>query len=356
MRFLRSLRWASWCVLGILAVTVVAEPRSAFEIVGEYSLPAKASLAFDLRLGSDPSVLLAVPDQGVIEARKMPPGEASTVKLPGGMAPTEKIRTPMLLGVSDTFIATASLLKYVAWAPRANLTKVERISFEVVLDLDLHGDQLLVLGVRRGSDSALAPDGGILWLGSLSKGLSDLRPIFYSADGPGAASFNDCFPAKTGAVRFLADGSFLVIPGVEPGILHFSASGKLLRTWAEEKAGLAGRCTMNEKDGLALARSGSAQLQWINQRRVVEEILPLQEAPGIVVRERRGGMTRWQLGLLRADGRIDLEDLPLSTERSDARMRGDAHEGQILLLMQDLHTPTKADAVPARLFALHRQE
>src|SRR5207244_2494556 len=85
-------------------------------------------------------------------------------------------------------------------------------AFDDIEDVDVGANRLLVLGARRDEKRNWAPDGTIVWLGSLDKDLSDLRSVLLDARGPNAPNLNACGHYEMGAVRFLPDSSFLVVP------------------------------------------------------------------------------------------------------------------------------------------------
>jgi hypothetical protein len=92
------------------------------------------------------------------------------------------------------------------------------------------GSRFALVGSRRDAQGKFSPDGAIAWIGSLDKDLADLKPLLFDAGGPGAPSMSACCSFSLGVTRFLADGSLVVVPGVQPGIYHFDAQGKLLQT------------------------------------------------------------------------------------------------------------------------------
>jgi hypothetical protein len=59
----------------------------------------------------------------------------------------------------------------------------------------------------------LARDGTIAWIGSLSKGMADMRPLMKGRAKPGGKDMARCSILETGAIRFMPDGSVIVVPG-----------------------------------------------------------------------------------------------------------------------------------------------
>ena len=53
----------------------------------------------------------------------------------------------------------------------------------------------------------------------------------------GAEPLDRCHFLNTGSVRFLRDGTLLVVPAVEQGMYLYERSGKLLKTWDMQPIG-----------------------------------------------------------------------------------------------------------------------
>jgi hypothetical protein len=205
-------------------------------------------------------------------------------------------------------------------------------------DLDVEGDRMLVLGLRRGDNGKLAPDGGIGWLARLTDRLAGLRTVQVSVSGAGARGLDACAGMGLGRVRFLLDGSFVIVPGAEPGIFLRDRRGRLLKTWPADLVGFDAGCPISESEVLRFSASTAARYSWINQRRVLDEVLPLPQGIGFVVRRRSQGVTRWQLSVLSPEGKVVRYDIPVTSPSEYARLAGDARGGRIALLVR-LDTP-----------------
>ena len=166
-------------------------------------------------------------------------------------------------------------------------------SLEHIGDLDLGGGRLLILGLQRNEAGALAADGKIAWLGRLGADLTEFRPVLPSRAGPGASTLQDCALLLMSKVRFLADGSFVVVPGVDPGIFLFDTTGRLVRTWETAPLNLDQGCLLDEAQRRSFATDLDARMAWLDRRRVIDEVVPLGKDIGLIVRSRIDGTTRW---------------------------------------------------------------
>jgi hypothetical protein len=220
-------------------------------------------------------------------------------------------------------------------------------------DLDRAGRRLLCLGAPHDGTPTFAADGAIAWIGSLAHGLSDLRPILHDVGGPGAPNLRRCSVLELGSVRSLPDGSFLVVPGFQPGAHLFDNIGRLLRTWDTEALGIPPpRCAeISDKEKYELRFEPERRVAWVNAHAVVDEVLPLPQGPGLVVRSRGAdGLVRWQLKILGAE-RVTTHDLPFTSNRPFDRLRGDARNGRIVLLRVPRNSLKDRDA-PGELAVL----
>lgn len=200
-------------------------------------------------------------------------------------------------------------------------------------DLDLSGDRLLLLGLAYWDQQPTERTAGIAWLGSLSSRLEDFRPVLLDKTGPRADNFLHCLGLAIGAARFLPDGSFLVVPGSQPGAHLFDKGGWLIRSWSNEQIGLSTDCSgMTTPKLKTVVTQHLARKGWLDQRRVLDDILPLPEGPGLLVRSIGGdGTIRWDLMVLRKD-RVEKVEVPFVGETPWDRLRGDVRGRKIVLL------------------------
>ena len=213
---------------------------------------------------------------------------------------------------------------------------------------------MLVLGALKDGEGRYAPDGAMAWLGSVAGGREALKPILFSVHGPGSQGMAECDVAELGAVRFLGDGSLVVVPGVEPGVSWFNARGELQRTWESRNVGLEDECSpMFGKMG-QLAADPEALIRWRNQRKVLDEILPLPDGPGLVVRQTLDGTTRWEVVVLSRDGGTEIRHLPITSTSGWAHLRGDVRGRQVVLLVSEYGRDRPAAAAKLILAELIR--
>ena len=280
-----------------------------------------------------------------------------TFRLPtadGDRSPLERIYGPLpdmgalssqgLLGVSREYLVAAAPAHVMSWVSRTvpdpKPVSIE-MDFNTLIALDVSGDRILVLGLRKLEKGALAEDGAIAWTAKLGKKLTQVQPVQFSISGPGAHDTDACSIMHMGKVRFLPGGSFVVAPGGEPGIFVHDASGKLVKTWQAETVGFDAGCPITEDEMYKYSADPRARFRWLNQRRVLDEILPLPTGIGFVIRTRSNSLTRWQLKVLSPDGKVITYDIPVTSPSEYARLAGDVRGNRIafLLNLDSFETP-----------------
>jgi hypothetical protein len=293
-------------------------------------MPPALLTAVDVRWASDSSLYLTLLRDGAVEASldlahprivKMIPG----MREPGGAF-------SYFLGASPEFVATSGPL-WVTWRTIAAPPRAED-AFDSIHDIDVSKDQLLVVAARRDAKGRFAPEGAIAWIGSLRRGLADLKPVAYDATGPGVKNLNACSTFQMGGARFMKDGSFLVVPGVQPGIYLYSPEGKLLRTWDSATVGLDSDCgSLSQEQVRRYAVDWLGRAAWLNQRRILDDILPLQQGPGLVIRSVSQGQVHWTLKVLTKAGGIPTYNIPLKSQNELSTLKGDVRGNKIVFVM-----------------------
>jgi hypothetical protein len=334
-------------VLAFAAAWAAApEPERALRIVLDRPMPPALVSALDVRWASDHSVYLSMLREGTVEASIDFDHLKVTPMIP-------KMREPegsfsLLLAASSEYLVTSGPF-WITWRSIASPTKAED-AFDSIHDLDVAGDRLLILAARRGEKGKFAPEGAIAWLGSLRRGLSDLRPVAYDATGPGAKNLGACSNFHIGGVRFLSDGSFLVVPGVQPGILHYSPEGKLIHTWDSALVGLDTDCaSLTEEQVRRYAVDPNQKDAWLNQRRILDEILPLPQGPGLVVRSVAQGQTRWDLKVLTQKNGIMTCQIPVRAQSELSHLKGDVRGNKVVFVMSAFKKDNMSTEVPRLL-------
>jgi hypothetical protein len=278
---------------------------------------------------------LGLGTNGTVEASIDPAGSAPEEMIagrdkPGGLWASHR------LAASSTYLVAAGPAFSVSWR-KLSEPGLSSESFDLIQAIDAHDNRLAVVGARRDEKGRFAPEGAIAWIGSLDKRLADLRPVLYDAAGPGAPTMNRCGAAPLGSVRFLADGSLAVVPGVQPGVGLYNARGKLIHTWDTTSLGIDTDCaSLSEEQARHLAASSKERQAWVNQRRTVDTLLPLRQGLGLIVRHVEKGHARWDLKLLRRDRAAQSYSIPVEGGNDSCYLQGDVRAGRLVLLIHEM--------------------
>ncbi|HVT14951.1 MAG TPA: hypothetical protein VHQ90_02070 [Thermoanaerobaculia bacterium] len=333
---------AAWGLIGLTGGAAVrpaslppAPPIPAgLRILSEVTLPSALARACDIRWAGERSVYLGLGVDGTVEVRLDAAGAAAKEVIPGRSKPGGFSATHRI-AASAKYLVAAGPAFWVTWRRLDDPVRSDA-AFEAIQAIDLRDGQLALVGARRDERGKFGADGAIAWTGSLDKRLTDLKPLLYDAGGPGAPTMNRCLGAELGATRFLADGSLFVLPGVQPGASLFDREGKLVRTWDTAALGIDADCTgLSEAVAAHLAASYEQRQVWINQRHLVDAVLPLPEGPGLLVRRVEKGRTRWDLKVLRREGPVKTIAVPLEGSSEFFALGGDVRAGRIVLLLHE---------------------
>jgi hypothetical protein len=342
-----GLGWA-WAILALaLGSARAAEPGSAqsthgtLHILWQQELPPYPSgPAMDVRWAEEATILVAWAKEGVSEVAL--DGKFSPVRwlIPD---PEHHFRGFELLAASKEFVAASSAFNAMAYRPRARqssgLVAITKVSVGIVEALDLSGHQLAVLGNPAKQPS---PKGVVAWLGPISEHPErDLLPLplrdvgAVNPDSWDQRTLANCSTLRLGAVRFLPDGSLMVVPGFQAGAQLFSSGGRPLRSWDTAAFGLdapADCAAMSPAQKSALGTSIPERFAFLNRHRVLEDILPLQEGPGLLIRWVADGKVHWQLTVLQSGTRVLTYTVPFTGELPYDRLRGDVQGSRVVLL------------------------
>lgn len=335
-------RLVSGAAVLLAAGLAFAAPESGIRILSDRTLPQKLGTVSDLRWASADSLFLTAGKGGALRLRFEPEWGEPELLVPAGKSLWAAAR----VGASSRYLAVGAPAHSVAWR-KLPAGELQATQLDMVVDLDVFENRIVLLGARKGERGEFAPDGAIAWTGSLDKNLADLKPVLYSAAGPGARPMDACGAFETGAVRFLKDGSFLVAPGVEPGIFLYDHGGKLLRTWEAREAGLDAECGLDDEQMQLLSASLGPRSAWINQRRVLDDIVVLPEGAGLLVRQVSNGRTSWQIKTLKRDGKITSRTLPFTGQSPHWHLRADVHDKRIAFLLKEY--AVSSPPAPSRL-------
>jgi hypothetical protein len=325
------------CAVLLLSFSIpLAASESRLEIVREFVVPHSGP-AYDVRWAADGALFLTLGRGGVV---RWDPADASsppTVVVPGGR---DGFDFASRLATAPAHLVVAAPFAALGVKGLARGTPLVQSPMDVTVDVDARGTTYVVLGALRGSDGK--PQESIIWRGQFGT-KSALAPV---ASGRGAgAAMARCHFLETGAVRFMLDGSFVAFPGVEPGVYRYGPHGKLLQTWESGPLGVLDSCTLDDRRSAELAADPARRYAWLNGYRTVDEILPLKEAAGIVIRSVDDAGTRWEMVRLGFGGRKSRVEIPLRSASPLAHLKGDVRGNEVVLLVSEYSLP---GAEPAR--------
>jgi len=308
----------------------MAQRSDKIEILREIDLPLRIREVFDVRWAEYDSVFLGSAKRGcILFGFDSKEGEPQVIIPPGAGSSNWGYS---LLGLSpDYFVAGASAY-FIIWQDR-HQGAIQSEYFEVVGDLDVLGDRVGVVGARKDEKQRFSPDGAIAWIGSLRRKLDDLKPVYFSRAGPGARSMDACGPFGLAKIRFLQNGSLLLLPGVEPGVFLYNAVGELEHTWRSNELGIDAECELSDEEMYHLSSNLEARAAWINSRRTVDEVLPLHGVPGLIIRRTSEMTTHWQLKMLGPDGDVAVHELPFVGPSPHWHLRADIQPERIVFLL-----------------------
>jgi hypothetical protein len=297
-----------------------------------------------VRWAGPAAVFLASPPAGVYRV----PLSFSEVEIviPHGSSAGE-FALPARLGSSDEFLAFASPIFTLGWKVIKTGVTVTDFPFAATTDVDVHGHRVAILGVRRGLKDEFDPAGPTGWVGSLAAGLKDLKAVYVSGSGRGAAELDACFQLETGAVRFLRDGGLVLASGVDPEVVLYDPAGKLVRSWQTRDLGFDSTCGLAPLEVARLSMSATARFVWLNKRVILDDIVDLPQGAGLLLRSRVGQETRWAMRVLKPDGSVGSMAVPITSPSDRTRLRGAALGERIVFLTSEYGDPPKEKSPPA---------
>jgi hypothetical protein len=330
-----GLALAGTLALFSLAAAEGAPTHGTLRVVWEEDLPPYPSgPAMDVRWASDDSIYLAWVKEGVTETAL----DGKFTRRRTLIAdPMRFMRDFEILATSKEFVVASARFSTFMFRPTpgqpGSAVAITKIPIGIVQDLDLAGNRLLLLGNPEWNLNS-APS--VAWVGPISAHpAKDLEPLpLYDSGGAKSPGLVNCEELLLGAARFLPDGSVFVVPGFQPGAHLFNGAGRLLRTWDTTALGLdALDCAhLSAADHLRFGRSPRARFDYLNQHRVLEEILPLKEGPGLLIRSVKDGKVTWELTVLQSGERVLTYQVPIAGELPYDRLRGDVRGNRIVFL------------------------
>jgi hypothetical protein len=343
-------------MLGSLGVRAQSQPK-ALRLLQRAPLPPARSAATDIRWASNDSVYVSWELDGVSEIgldgarRRVLVPDTKTL---GG------IKHYYHLAVSPDRLAVASALWDVVWRPLKTNPEGKVLFYRQEVpdtqDFDLSGEKVLLMGTAR-RETPWKASGEVAWVGVLRAKLEHLNPVLHDAGGAGAPNLEICGSASMlGAVRFLAGGSFIVAPGFQDGIHVFNAGGQRVHTWTNAEVGIdshTGCSEMFEAEEKKLRMDDAFLERWGKRHRVLDDILPLPQGPGLLVRSwGADGLAHWTLKVLQPEG-IKTYAVPAVGRRPFDRLHGDVRNGRIILLLSSSGHPARTAAdLPAEILLM----
>ena len=343
---------------GMAAGDDPAASPAVFEVVLDRTLPAAIDWAFDVRWLDDRTALVAAGRAGLYEV-PVTDSEAPARHVAG----SDQLEYASRLAVSASHLAAAAPFGIVEWTPRGTATGwSQELPMGAIVDFDVHGDTVLLLGGRRvaltpGAKPTWAPEGGILFSGQLGSGLSALtrRMTAQSGIDGKAMEMARCQVIEPGAVRFLTGGRYAVIPGVQPGVYVYAADGSLLQAWTSETLGIYDRCDVEADEQEQLSRDLARRIAWWQSHTVSDDLVPWGDWFAVLVREPLGGGAAWRLVPFGPDGAGDPLPLPVAGSSKGLHLRGDVRGQRLLLLLFDYEEDGGSPKHRPRLLVLERR-
>jgi hypothetical protein len=335
------------CLLLALASFLHADP---WKVERDNPLETPGGSAQDIRWNSDSEVLVAEGRGGVSVRNVSKPNAVLRYAIPKG---TQGFFFASRLASSSAYVVTAAPFGSFGWRDvRTPNMPTESAAMGMLIDVDVRGDRLAILGGNT-NEKGGTPD-GILTVTSLSRKATDRQIVMQGPTGPKGKELARCYLFEPGAVRYLPDGSLIVVPGLMPGAYQYDDAGKLLRTWQTDDLLILDECRITDEQMMAMAADFSARTDWMSQYTIVDDILPFGDGPGLLLRTVRDGGTRWEIAYLLSSGKVRRERLPFHSPSPRAHLRGDVRGNRVALLLFDYELPNKAP-LPARLIIATRK-
>lgn len=351
--------WCSVCLLGVAcdagqaaavpatanAATRAEEPIRLAVVSDRPLVEPELRWAQDVRWASDEAVWLAAARPGVFEVTLAGDRPPRRVVAAGGEAPDGS-----QLAASGGYLAAAAGFGVVSWTGLD--PGVERATpLATIVDFDVWRGEAVFLGARRDEEGRWAPEGAVLWAGSLERGLEELTPRMYSASETNADEVALCGILELGAVRFFDDGRYIVVPGFQPGAYLYDRGGRLLRAWETGPLGFYDECDQSWDSSGLLARDPDARRRWVHQRVVLDDVVDWHGEPALLLRHPRPDGTTWRLVVLGDAGPSAPVELPVRTGSTASHVRADRRGDRLALVISEFG-PEVPPAEPPRLVVL----
>lgn len=313
-------------------------PRAlSFEVEARIAYPKALSEPQDVRWAGEAALVVLDVKNGALRLPLDLEGDPE-ILIPIGNAPGEIFHGHRLAS-SEELVVVAALANAVAWRNLRRNAPVEQVFYAGVMDMDLVGDRIAILGPYRDREGEWIPDGAIVRMGRLSSFPYELESVLISPEGPGASDMTRCGVMPMGGSRFLGDGSLLVVPGVHPGIFLVGPDGTVRTIWDSGEVGITLRCEVSQEESYVLYRDPEARWGWLSKRSTVDGVVPLGQNAGLIVRRPGPDGVRWDLVVLRRDGSFETLVLPVESPSLTAHLRGDTRGDRIVLALSEVSWP-----------------
>ena len=318
--------WNFLLFVGLLATPPGPPSTPCFGAWTDQALPAELEWASDLRRTDQSEPFLWLSPTGLWQSS----AEATKPSLIAGRGTSRiELFVPTSLASSAGRTVVGSAAYSFSEIDVGKKTLRESYVFWSLVDLDLRQGKIALFGAQRSADDQYAADGALAFWGPLGSPVESLRPLYFSEQGPGAEAFAKCSLLEISHLRFLDDGSLVLVPGVEAGVFFYRPDGQLARSFSAAEVGFESGCGLDAAAARKLALDEPARWAWVNQRRVVDDIVPLTGGAALLLRQVQAGRPSWQLKLLRLDGSIRTCDLPIATRDPLARLKADS-QGEVV--------------------------
>lgn len=331
------------CTLGmaLAAGSVAAEDLgpspSSLVLSHRFASSDRASKIWDVRWADEDSVYLLRIDDGVTRHRLEPGLPVLEQSLPGSLHDSRIQDAQLLLGVSDRFVFSSYLGISNVWKARSGAgatVHVEEWPYFLASDLDIHGNELALLGGRKRADGGESRFELGVFRANIRETLEGLRldhELDLETPEALAAGF-DAMHFGAGSIRYSAKGELLVAIGFSDEIVHYSASGKRKGQYHLEDLGFdySGARATFQSTGSATA---DRYRRFRTSAVLIDDVLWLGAQPAVVVRTSPDGRPEWWLVIL--DGTEPRRyRVPLPASGGERRVRVDGSaRGDIVVVV-----------------------
>jgi hypothetical protein len=338
-------------LLGFLLFALAHDVSAqSIAVTFERELPTELRWALDVRWAQDGGVYLAGGKAGVFKLPAGSPGASPLLVLDA---------SPRGFFFNSAIAVDRQTLITSAWAGGAvkDLARdaaARKFGFAALIALDARAGKVAILGADRDAKNRWAPEGAIAWLGDVADTVSNLRPVLYSTS-PGVKTVAFCSDLQLGAVRFVMDDSFVIVPGVEPGVYWYGTNGKLRKTWQTSAMGFYDRCTLDEQQAVRMA-SQPGHDGWYNRNVVLDSLLVLPDGIGLILRSWKENHVSWTMRVLRFDDRPAVTvTLPFRSSSPYTHLRADGHGTSLVFLFSEYGPLNKPPArIPRLIIAQYK--